>query len=140
MSLGEIALAEGKSDEAIRQFHTATVGVDGAPVPCLSCVWFALARAFDKAGEADSTAAYLEKYLAIKPGERGIGPNSSDALALAAVEKRLGELYDAKHDKANALKHYGAFVDQWKNADADLQPVVTTVKKRIAELVAGEGK
>ena len=137
---GEIALAEGKTDEAIRQFRAAAVGVDGASAPCLSCVWFALARAFDRAGQADSAASYLERYLAIKPGERGIGPNSSDALALAAVEKRLGELYDAKHDKANALKHYGAFVDLWKGADADLQPAVTTVKKRMGELVAGEGK
>jgi hypothetical protein len=39
-----------------------------------------------------------------------------------------------------ALAHYGAFVDLWKAADADLQPTVTTVKRRMAELVAGEGK
>jgi tetratricopeptide (TPR) repeat protein len=138
--LGEIALAEGKADEAVRQFHAASVGVDGAPVPCLSCVWFALARAFDRAGQADSTMAYLERYLATKPAERGIGPNSSDALALAAVEKRLGELYDSRKDKTKALAHYGAFVDLWNGADADLQPAVATVKRRMAELVAGEGK
>jgi serine/threonine-protein kinase len=62
-------------------------------------------------------------------------------LALGAVvEKRLGELYDARKDKTKALAHYGAFVDLWRNADPDVQPVVTTVKKRMAELVAGEGR
>jgi tetratricopeptide (TPR) repeat protein len=137
---GEIALAEGKTDEALRQFRAASTGADGMPVACRSCNLEAMARAFDKAGQADSALSYLERYLAVKPGERGIGPNSSDTRMLAAVEKRLGELYDAKHDKANALKHYGAFVDLWKGADADLQPVVTTVKKRMAELVTTEGK
>lgn len=40
---------------------------------------------------------------------------------------------------SQALKYYGAFVDDWKNADPELQPVVTTVKKRMAELAAKEG-
>jgi hypothetical protein len=52
------------------------------------------------------------------------------------VEKRLGELYDSKGDTANAVKHYGAFTDLWKNADPDLQPVVATVKKRLGELAS----
>ncbi|MES1259304.1 MAG: tetratricopeptide repeat protein, partial [Gemmatimonadota bacterium] len=134
---GEIALAEGKIDEALRQFRAASVGSDGMPVPCRSCLLEAMARAFDKAGQPDSVVSFLEQYLAIKPAERGTGPNSSDSRVLAAVEKRLGELYDSRKDKTNALKHYGAFVDQWKSADAELQPAVTTVKKRMAELVAG---
>jgi hypothetical protein len=59
-----------------------------------------------------------------------------DGLALARVHKRLGELYDAKGDTANAVKHYAAFTDQWKNADPELQPVVQTVKKRLGELTS----
>jgi hypothetical protein len=99
-----------------------------------------MARAFDAAHQADSAASYFERYLAIPLAERGIGPNSSDSKALAAVEKRLGELYDSKNDKANAIKHYAAFVDLWKGADADLQPTVATVKKRLNELRGQEGK
>ena len=140
MAQGEIALAEGKVDEALGQFREASVGPDGAPAPCLSCVWFAMARTFDLARQPDSSMNYLERYLAIKPAERGMGFHSSDYKALAAVEKRLGELYDSKNDKAKAIMHYAAFVDQWKDADADLQPSVATVKKRLNELRGQEGK
>jgi hypothetical protein len=45
-------------------------------------------------------------------------------------------LYDAKGDTTNAVKHYAAFTDLWKDADPDLQPVVTTVKKRMGELTS----
>jgi eukaryotic-like serine/threonine-protein kinase len=138
--LGEIALAEGKTDEALRQFRAGSVGADGMPVPCLSCSYDAMARAFDAAHQTDSVMSYLERYLAVPQGQRGIGPNSSDSKALAAVEKRLGELYDSKNDKAKAIAHYAAFVDQWKSADADLQPAVATVKKRLNELRGQEGK
>jgi eukaryotic-like serine/threonine-protein kinase len=137
---GEIALAEGKHDEAIRQFRASASSADGILVACLSCVWFDLARAFDAAGQADSATAYFERYLAITPAERGFGPNSSDNIALATVEKRLGEIYDSRKDKSKALAHYGAFADLWKAADPELQPTVVTVRKRMAELVAGEGK
>jgi tetratricopeptide (TPR) repeat protein len=137
---GEIALADGKADEALRQFRAASLGVDGMPVACRSCMLDGMARAFDAAHQADSAASYFERYLAIPLAERGIGPNSSDSKALAAVEKRLGELYDSKNDKANAIKHYAAFVDLWKGADADLQPTVATVKKRLNELRGQEGK
>ena len=56
------------------------------------------------------------------------------------MEKRLGELYDARHDRQNAMKYYAAFVEQWKTADADLQPGVSSVRKRLTELRSQEGK
>ena len=37
-------------------------------------------------------------------------------------------------------EYYSGFVDLWKNADPDLQPAVATVKGRLGELVAREGK
>ncbi len=137
---GEIALAEGKSDEALRQIRAASLGADGMPVACRSCSYEAMARAFDKLGRADSAMSYLERYLAIPPGERGFGPKSADNRSLAAVQKRLGELYDSRNDRANAIKHYAAFVDLWQRADADLQPAVASVKKRLNELRGQEGK
>ena len=86
----------------------------------------------------DSTQAlaHFAAYLAI-PITRRI---QIDYLARAAVEKHLGELYDARKNNPEALAHYGAFVAQWKGADPDLQPAVAAVKRRMAELVAGEGK
>jgi eukaryotic-like serine/threonine-protein kinase len=131
----EIALADKKYDEAVRLFRAADVAEDGAPY-CPPCTEFNVARAFDAAGNADSTFAHFSAYLGFAPVLR----LTSDYTDLALAEKRLGELYDAKHDKTNALKYYGAFVELWKGADPDLQPVVATVKKRMGELAAREGK
>jgi hypothetical protein len=47
-------------------------------------------------------------------------------------------LYDAKGDREKATAHLTAFVELWKNADAELQPSVQDAKKRLARLVAGE--
>jgi tetratricopeptide (TPR) repeat protein len=57
--------------------------------------------------------------------------------ALAAAYKRLGELNEARGDRAKALEYYGRFVDLWTDADPDLQPVVRDVRARLARL-AGE--
>jgi eukaryotic-like serine/threonine-protein kinase len=133
--LGEIALAEGKYDEALKRFRAADVGEDGAPEPCEDCLYFNLGRAFDRAGQKDSALANYERYLSVPAQRRG-----QDWLALAAVQKRLGELYDERQDHANAITHYSAFVDLWKNADPELQPQVAAVKTRLAELLAKEGK
>jgi tetratricopeptide (TPR) repeat protein len=129
---GEIALAAGNPAEAIRQFRASATGPDGFSVGCDACVQDALGRAFDRAGEPDSALAAFNRYLAVPPIRRV----RMDGFALARVHKRLGELYDAKGDTANAVKHYAAFTDQWKNADPELQPVVQTVKKRLGELTS----
>jgi tetratricopeptide (TPR) repeat protein len=131
---GEIALAEAKYPEAIREFRAAARGSDGAPSVPRSAIDYDLARAFDQAGQADSALIYLQHYLAAPAIARG------DPFFLAATEKRLGELFDARNQRDSALAHYGAFVDQWKNADPEVQPSVASVRKRMAELVAQEGQ
>ncbi len=47
--------------------------------------------------------------------------------------KRLGELFEDR-DREQALDYYTRFVDLWRNADPELQPVVDEVKLRISEL------
>ena len=131
---GEIALAEGKAAEAVQQFRAGDLREDGAPIQCDACTHFNLARAFDAAGQPDSAVSYFERYLAIP------APRRQDWISLAAVEKRLGELYDSRNERQKAITHYAAFVDQWKDADADLQPVVATVKRRLNELRGQEGE
>jgi hypothetical protein len=54
------------------------------------------------------------------------------------VQRRLGELYEAKGDTANAVAHYRAFVELWKNADPELQPRVAEVKRRVEALTPVE--
>jgi tetratricopeptide (TPR) repeat protein/tRNA A-37 threonylcarbamoyl transferase component Bud32 len=129
---GEIALAEGKYQDALRDFRKGHLGPDGFPVYCAACADYNLGRVYDRMGESDSAIAHFGAYLASPPSTRDF----NDATALAGIQKRLGELYDAKGDTAGAVKHYGAFTELWKDADPDLQPVVQTVKKRLGELAA----
>ncbi|HEX7122860.1 MAG TPA: hypothetical protein VF178_10860 [Gemmatimonadaceae bacterium] len=57
---------------------------------------------------------------------------------LAGAHKRLGELYEAKGDRERAMSHYAAFIDLWKNADPDLQPLVKQARDRLAALQRAE--
>jgi tetratricopeptide (TPR) repeat protein len=134
VTAGEIALAEGRSAEALRQFRAGDVEEDGRPTACEGCTAYNLARAFDQAGQADSAIGEYERYLAVPAMAR------PDFLDLAAVQKRLGELYDSRNERQKAITHYAAFVDQWKNADAELQPAVQTVKRRLDQLRGQEGE
>ncbi|MEO8031679.1 MAG: protein kinase, partial [Gemmatimonadota bacterium] len=127
---GEIALAEGTYEEAVRLFRASDVGEDGAPTGCENCIYGALARTFDRAGQKDSTIAYLERYLAVPQPQR-----DEDYVWLGSVERRLGELYDERNDRDKAAAHYQAFVDLWRNADPDMQVSVSKVKTRLGELV-----
>jgi serine/threonine-protein kinase len=129
---GDIALAQGRYADALKAYREAQVLSDGTPALCTACGDYNVARVFDRMGQQDSALAHLQAYMAEPPGRR----DDVDWYALPVVEKRLGELYDSKGDTANAVKHYGAFTDLWKNADPDLQPVVATVKKRLGELAS----
>ncbi|HET7023634.1 MAG TPA: protein kinase [Gemmatimonadales bacterium] len=131
---GEIALAAGNTAEALQQFRNSRPLNGNGAVACSGCVSFNLARAFDRAGQTDSAIAEFERYLGTPVVLR------EDFVALAAVHKRLGELYDGKNEPKKAIEQYAAFTDQWKNADADLQPVVTDVRKRLNELRSREGQ
>jgi tetratricopeptide (TPR) repeat protein len=62
----------------------------------------------------------------------------SHATQLAPSLKRLGELYEAKGDKDNAIKQYTRFVELWKNADPELQPQVRAVQERLRKLTPVE--
>jgi tetratricopeptide (TPR) repeat protein len=142
MARGRIALARGNDPAALQQFRAALVSDDGKPGDMFPEAVFGVAKTFDRMGERDSARIWFGKYLAISPVRRDEKRSGSPTLfeaSPAAADKRLGELYDAASKPAEALKYYGAFVDQWKNADPELQPVVTGIKQRMAELEKGEG-
>lgn len=127
---GLIALAEGRYPEALAKARAALLEPDGMPVLCRSCSWYQMARTHDAAGHADSAFVWLKRYIDLPAGERV----RSDAASLAKARKRLGELYEKKGDRTSALAQYQAFVDQWANADAELQPAVAEIRARIKEL------
>jgi tetratricopeptide (TPR) repeat protein len=132
-ALGEIALAEKRYSDAIREYRRGDVNADGRPTEDPIHVHFNLGRAFDLANQPDSAIAELEALIAVRWDSR----LDEDALPLAGAHKRLGELYDAKGDRERAISHLSKFVELWKNADAELQPAVNDAKRRLAKLQAG---
>jgi eukaryotic-like serine/threonine-protein kinase len=126
---GDIALAEGKWDDAARELRAGQTG------ECTTCVLPDLARAYDLAGNADSAIAVFSQYASA--GYRDL---STDAVNLAGSHKRLGELYDAKGDRQNAMSHYATFIELWKNADPELQPLVKQARDRLSTLQRAERK
>jgi tetratricopeptide (TPR) repeat protein len=136
--LGEIALAEGRPLDAVAEFRRGDQAPDGPASQCGECLAANLARAYDAAGNADSTVAAIERYLRAPLAARYF--NGTDVTYLAPFTKRLGELYDARGDVARAIVHYREFVALWQDADPELQPTVAEVRRRIARLEAREGR
>jgi tetratricopeptide (TPR) repeat protein len=136
-ALGEIDLADGRPRDAVSEFWKGDSLPDGPVDDCDLCTYQELARAYDKANVPDSAIVYWEKYFASTFYFRAVYP---DLYERTPAARRLGELYEAKGDKAHALEYYGMFVDLWKNADPELQPQVAEVKKRIARLSDSENR
>jgi tetratricopeptide (TPR) repeat protein len=118
-----VALAEGRYAEAVSEARAADWGF------CSMCFVPGIARAYDLAGNADSAVAVLARFV-----DHPARDPATDGYFLAGAHKRLGELYDARGDRARAISHYSRFVDLWKNADAELQPLVRTARDRLATL------
>jgi tetratricopeptide (TPR) repeat protein len=142
--MGEIALAENKPAEAIVQFRRADVLPDGPATACPICLPVNLARAFDAAHQSDSAIAMYEKFLTTPYVERLDASlfvqfvDPIDPIFLAGVRRRLGELYEAKGDTGKAVEQYRAFIEQWKNADPELQARVAEVRRRLQALTPVE--
>jgi tetratricopeptide (TPR) repeat protein len=135
-ALGEIALAEKRPLDAVREFWKSDSLADGPDGDCYFCKEVLVARAFDAANEPDSAVVHFERFIAAKyAGRLGI-----DNQFLAPTHKRLGELYEAKGDNQHAVSHYRAFIDLWKNADPILQPRVDETRRRLARLKDIAGK
>lgn len=132
MIAGEIALAEGRAGDAVQSFRR----VLSAEKFCVICGSGALARAYDAAGQRDSVVTLYERMLASRdPGSR----RQEDLFERARALKRLGELYEERGNVAQAIRRYREFMELWKDADPQLQPVVQDVKERVARLEQKRG-
>jgi tetratricopeptide (TPR) repeat protein/tRNA A-37 threonylcarbamoyl transferase component Bud32/TolB-like protein len=128
---GYVSMAQGKPAQALSEFRE---GYDQDQ--CTSCVQADIGWAFEQLKQPDSAIAAYKRAVDT--------PKTLGALSVAPWDdarafQRLGDLYEAKGDKANALAYYGRFAKRWANADESMQPIVKDVKARMAKL-AGEGK
>jgi tetratricopeptide (TPR) repeat protein len=86
MAAGYIALAEGRSQDAIAAFRTWWDESE-----CTNCALPDLGRAYDQAGQADSALATYQR-AATNPGD--LNATWQDQFNLHHTYRRLGELYE----------------------------------------------
>jgi tetratricopeptide (TPR) repeat protein len=132
-ALGEIAIAERRGADAVNEFRQSDRLPDGPDGLDPLSHEVDMSRAFEAAGQPDSAIAHLEQFQTSPYYYRLV----DDAFFLAGVYRRLGELYDAKGDRARAASYVAKFVDLWKDADPELQPKVAEARARLARLRGG---
>jgi eukaryotic-like serine/threonine-protein kinase len=126
-----IAFAEGRYLDAAHESQASN-----AAGVCGTCASALTAMSFDLAQQPDSAIAAFTKFV----GSTSLnGRFDTDGFFLAGSYKRLGELWEAKGDRAKAASYYAKFIDLWKDADPDLQPRVAEVRRRLARLSDTEG-
>jgi tetratricopeptide (TPR) repeat protein len=96
---------------------------------CNTCAFPWLARAYDRAGQADSAQMLYQQFV-----ERPSYLLSYDAAHLAHGYMRLGQLYEERGERDQALNYYGRFVQLWEQADPEFQQMVEEAKTAIARL------
>jgi serine/threonine-protein kinase len=129
---GSLANATGDHQRAIALYRDWLVR-DGA---CGSCGAYELGTLFDRVVQPDSAIAAFERVAAMPTLD---GVRFVHHYAYAPSLKRLGELYEARGDRAKAADYYGRFVELWKHADPELQPTVREVRTRLAQLAQEPG-
>ncbi|MBX7120283.1 MAG: protein kinase [Gemmatimonadaceae bacterium] len=120
-----LAFTQGRYDEAITQMRFA----DDRRMTSPRMATMLVARAHDLAGRPDSAIAAFTRVAETPDPDLEVA-----ALYEAGIFKRLGELYEAKGDRANAIKWYERFVDRWARAEPALQPKVREVEARLDRL------
>jgi tetratricopeptide (TPR) repeat protein len=125
-----IALAEGRVEDAITGYRAAY-----EEAGCSTCWLFDLARAHERAGHVDSALAVYGSAVSTT----GLYRVYEEYSTLAPTYKRLGELYEEREDREQAVDYYNRFVELWQDSDPELQPVVEEVRGRIARLVGEPG-
>jgi eukaryotic-like serine/threonine-protein kinase len=128
---GAAAEASGDLDRALTMYQGWTA--DGN---CPSCGAYETGKIHDRRGQVDSAIAAFELVAAPPTLDASI---FIDGYALAPSLKRLGELYETRGDRRTAARYYERFVELWKDADPELQPVVREVRARIAQLAQEPG-
>ncbi len=126
-----IALAEGKLDSAASGFlaWNGTGSVDASHIYNRGLVEAGMA--LDRGGKSDSAMALYQKALSMPSISGG---NEYQLGWYPEVLRRLGELYEARGNKAEAIRWYGKLLDLWKGADPVLKPQVDAVRARVAAL------
>lgn len=132
---GELLLARGKTDEAIRhltsQVEMPSQEISGAVVhtATLTLPRDVLAKAYVQKGDIDAAIKEYERITTFDPASR------ERRLIDPLHRYELAKLYEKKGLKDKAIGQYEKFLALWKNADAD-HPEPKDARSRLAKMKA----
>ena len=141
LALATVATTAGRPDDALGQVREGCGITPGTFVACERMAFLEVAEAHDRAGRADSAIAAYRRFVGLQGLRLFAPPRSIDVVTpkIAPAWRRLGELLEAKGDKQQAIEAYERFLDFWRDADPDLQPIVRAVSERVARLRRASG-
>jgi TolB-like protein len=122
---GAILLARHRYLEAQAELRLAAEREE-----CALCSLPALGRSYDLAGRADSAVAVYERYLRTPWMKR----LELDAVELGPIWLRLGELYEARGDRAGAMAMNRQLAGLWRGGEGERR----RVSGRIGEQAGAE--
>jgi len=132
-----ILLSEGKILESVALYRKSDRLPDGPNGNCMTCLPTQLANAFARSDMPDSAIFYANQALTIYDPNRI--SDYRDQFILPMFNRMLGEAYEKKGDRVKAVEHYRKVIEQWKNADPELQVIVEDLKQRVRRLTDIEG-
>jgi len=121
---GVIALAEGRSDDALIQFRKLDDGNS-----CATCGDPWIARAYEQAGKLDSAAVYYRKFVDLPSSELWY-----DDAHFAHALRMLGHIYERRGDLDEARRAYARLADLYRNAEPRFQPIYEEAKAALVRL------
>jgi tetratricopeptide (TPR) repeat protein len=133
---GVLAFGEGRFADAVTSLQGAESDYNSFyPEYGTRLISWDLARAYDRAGMADSAVARYEMAL----GFGDILEIQRQAREYPVTLTRLAERYDERDDLERAAGYYARFVELWDDADPVLQPRVEAARQRLEEIVRARG-
>ena len=141
LALATVATSAGRPDEALTSIREGCDVIAGAFAACDRMAFLEVAEAHDRAGRADSAIAAYRRFVELRALRTFAPPRSAyvGTPKLAPAWRRLGELLEAKGDRKAAIDAYERFLDYWRDADPDLQPIVRSVRERVTRLRRATG-
>lgn len=135
-ALATVATAAGRPNEALGRIRDGCSTMPGAYLICDRMAFLEVAEAHDRAGRADSAIAAYQRFVELRALRWFAPPRTLDLVTprIAPAWRRLGELLESKGENRKAIEAYERFLDFWRDADPELQPMVRAVRERTDRL------
>ncbi len=128
-----IALAEGRPEEAVRQYRESDTGY------CILCALPGLARALEASGDRAGAIEAWRSYVDTPWFYRSFGNQYQQGPRLGPSLEILARMLDEDGDPETSVIYYARFTELWADADAELQPRVEAARARMEEIVRERG-